>query len=225
MLLAPDISYFNTYHSIADHTTFLRDLASSFPGNAEIVSAGKSVEGRDLTGIHIWGSGGKGSKPGVVWHGTVHAREWITTMTVEFAAFQLLTGYGKDTATTNFVNAYDFYIFPIVNPDGFAYTQTTNRLWRKNRQRQTGSSCIGRDVNRNWPIQWAQSAGASTNPCDETYKGAAAGDAPENLAFRTQLDSIAAGKGLKLYIDFHSYSQLFMTRKLTDHFSLYEDLF
>jgi hypothetical protein len=36
-----------------------------------VFSAGKSVEGRDLTGIHIWGSGGKGSKKGVVLHGTV----------------------------------------------------------------------------------------------------------------------------------------------------------
>jgi hypothetical protein len=40
-----------------------------------------------LTGIHIWGSGGKGSKPAVVIHGNVHAREWITSMTTEYAAY------------------------------------------------------------------------------------------------------------------------------------------
>jgi hypothetical protein len=77
---APNSTWFDAYHPIADHMQFLKDLAASYPGNAETFVAGKSHEGRDIAGIHIWGSGGKGSKPGVVWHGTVHAREWITTM-------------------------------------------------------------------------------------------------------------------------------------------------
>src|SRR5689334_20619693 len=59
---APNATWFSSYHSIADHGQFLKDLAAAYPNNAEIFSAGKSVEGRDLTGIHIWGSGGKGSQ-------------------------------------------------------------------------------------------------------------------------------------------------------------------
>jgi carboxypeptidase A4 len=51
---------------------------------------------------------------------------------VEYAAYQLLTS--SDPTTAAFKNTYDFYIFPIVNPDGFAYTQTSDRMWRKNRQ-------------------------------------------------------------------------------------------
>lgn len=212
-MVVPDLAYFNSYHPYADHVKFLQDLSASFKSNSEVFSVGKSVEGRDITGIHIWGSGGKGSKPAIVWHGTVHAREWITNMVVEFAAYKLLTGYAGEADVKKFVDTYDFYILPIVNPDGFVYTQTNNRLWRKNRQRQTGSSCIGRDVNRNWPSKWEVPGGASTNPCDETYKGRAPGDAVENLALRTQLENLAKGKGVKKYIDFHSYSQLFMTRK------------
>lgn len=50
------------------------------PNNAEIVTAGASSQGRNITGIHFWGSGGKNSKPAVIMHSTVHAREWITTM-------------------------------------------------------------------------------------------------------------------------------------------------
>lgn len=79
-LAAPNSTWFDAYHSIADHGQFLKDLAAAYPSNSEAISAGKSLEGRDIYGIHIWGSAGKGSKPGVVWHGTVHAREWITTM-------------------------------------------------------------------------------------------------------------------------------------------------
>jgi len=55
-------------------------------------------------------------------------------------------------------------------------------------------------------------AGSSTNPCDETYRGAAAGDSPENKGLLAQINVLAAGKGVQLYIDVHSYSQLFMTR-------------
>lgn len=63
---------------------------------------------------------------------------------------------------------------------GFVYTQTTDRLWRKNRQPVKGISCPGggpgsgegRDIARNWPYQWdVPIGGASTDPCDERFKG------------------------------------------------------
>jgi carboxypeptidase A4 len=73
-----DITYFNAYHAYADHLQFLTDLVASYPSNAELVVAGNSGQGRPITGIHFYGSGGKGSKPAIVLHGTVHAREWVT---------------------------------------------------------------------------------------------------------------------------------------------------
>ena len=72
--------WFDSYHPYADHLTFLDDLVAQFPKNARIVSAGQSYEGRDIKGIHIFGSSGPDQKPAIVWHGTVHAREWIATM-------------------------------------------------------------------------------------------------------------------------------------------------
>ena len=130
---------------------------------------------------------------------------------MEYAAYQLLTATDADTKTAR--DKYDFYIFPIVNPDGFAYTQSTERLWRKNRQSTTSASCIGRDINRNWPNQWDQRGGASTSPCAEDYKGASAGDGTETKVLKAQLDGVAAGNGVQLYMDIHSYSQLWMYRK------------
>jgi murein tripeptide amidase MpaA len=129
----------------------------------------------------------------------------------EYAAFQLLTS--TDAKVKAYKDKYDFYIFPVVNPDGFAYTQTTDRLWRKNRQATTSASCVGRDINRNWPNQWSVSGGASTSPCAEDYRGPSAGDGVETKALKAQLDSIAAGKGVQFYMDIHSYSQLWMYRK------------
>ena len=43
--------------------------------------------------------------------------------------------------------------------------------------------------------------------------GLGAGDAPETVVLSSYLNKIKAIKGLKLFIDFHSYSQLFMSRK------------
>ncbi|KAI9843522.1 MAG: hypothetical protein M1837_006276 [Sclerophora amabilis] len=205
-------TWFNSYHAYDDHIQFLNDLQAAHPDNSEIVVPGKSGDGRDITGIHFYGDGGKGSKPAIVLHGTVHAREWITTMVVEYLAYNLLSNFDTNADVKNLVNKYDFYIFPIVNPDGFVFTQTTNRLWRKNRQRQSGSSCIGRDINRNWPYKWDVPGGASTNPCDETFKGRNPNDAPETKVLAAFLDEVAEQEnGLKLFIDYHSYSQLLMT--------------
>lgn len=87
--LVPSESWFTAYHTYADHTQFLSDLQSGFPSQSEIINIGTSVQGRALRGIHIWGSGGKGSKPAVLFHGTVHAREWISTMVRDLSSIHL----------------------------------------------------------------------------------------------------------------------------------------
>jgi murein tripeptide amidase MpaA len=171
-----------------------------------------------------------------VFHGTVHAREWIATMVVEYLAFQLAeattASFSSGNATTAadlaaLLEKYDVYAFPIVNPDGFVYTQTTDRLWRKNRQTNenttsttstattaasaSSSTCIGRDINRKWPIAWAVDGGASVDPCAQDYRGGAQADAPETGALTSWLLATHSSQTIKLYIDYHAYGQLFMT--------------
>lgn len=125
--------------------------------------------------------------------------------------YKLIEGYqsGNGTAKTT-LDAYDFYIIPIVNPDGFVYTQDSDRLWRKNRQERDGASCVGTDVNRNWPHQWDVDGGSSTDPCDETYRGEAEGDTPENQALVNHTLSVGDAAGIKFYVDWHSFSQLIL---------------
>jgi len=36
------------------------------------------------------------------------------------------------------------------NPDGYEFSMTTNRLWRKTRTKIAGSNCVGIDPNRNF---------------------------------------------------------------------------
>ena len=51
----------------------------------------------------------------------------------------------------------------------YEYTRSHDRLWRKNTVPIPGSSCIGVDINRNFPEGYG--IGASTNPCSEVYQG------------------------------------------------------
>ncbi|KAK7908936.1 hypothetical protein PG985_014814 [Apiospora marii] len=210
------LAWFDTYHNYEDHIQYVRDLQAAFPNNSAMVSSGKSYQGRDLFGLHLWGSGGPGTKPAVIYHGTVHAREWIAAPVVEYITLQLIRGYNAgDNQTRSFLDRYDYYIFPFVNPDGFVYTQTTDRLWRKNRQPPPADSanqtCLGRDINRNWEAGWdSNPRGSSTNPCSQTYRGARPGDAPENAGLDAFVRRVRDAQGIKLYIDWHSYGQLLL---------------
>lgn len=95
---------------------------------------------------------------------------------------------------------------------GFVHSQTRNRLWRKNRQPQSGTICIGRDLNRNWPYKWDVPGGSSTSPCDDQYRGEAPGDGTEMAGLTAKIQEIQAQQGLRLFIDFHSYGELLMSR-------------
>ncbi|KAI1495502.1 zinc carboxypeptidase [Biscogniauxia marginata] len=211
-----DPSWYDSYHAYNDHIQYFNDLHDSFPNNSELTSSGLSYENRSIFGIHLWGAGGPG-KPAVLYHGTVHAREWISAKVVEYLTLQLITGYNNgDNETQAILDSYDLYIFPFVNPDGFVYSQTTDRLWRKNRQPPpsppANQSCYGRDINRNWEFAWdANPRGASSNPCSQTYKGEEPSDSPENQGLDKLVRQLRDGPGIKLYIDWHSYGQYILS--------------
>ncbi|PNS18355.1 hypothetical protein CAC42_6172 [Sphaceloma murrayae] len=199
-----DLAWYDNYHPYDDHIQYWKDLQAAFPNQSEWISSGTSFEGRDLFGLHLWGSGGPG-KPAVLYHGTA----------VEYITLQIINGYKSGDADVRAIlDNYDIFVIPIVNPDGFTYAQTTDRLWRKNRQpapASTNSTCIGTDINRNWAFQWAPgTGGSSANPCSQTYGGPAPASSPENSGLSALVDKLRDTAGLKLYIDWHSYGQYFL---------------
>lgn len=124
----PSDSWFDSYHPYSDHIQFWKDLNAAFLNNSEYFVAGKSYEQRDIFGVKLYGNS-TGDKPAVIWHGNVHAREWITSMTVEYLAYNIIKRFQANDATfISILNAYDIYILPFVNPDGFVFTQTKDRL-------------------------------------------------------------------------------------------------
>lgn len=47
---------------------------------------------------------------------------------------------------------FDWYITPVINPDGYNFAWKNDRLWRKTRSQHLNRNCIGVDANRNWDI-------------------------------------------------------------------------
>lgn len=196
---------FDSYLPLADLYTFMTNLATARPDLCqELPSIGNSIQGRPLRVWRITGSN-PGPKPGVFYHGLQHAREWITGPTVLYLANHLITQHGVDPCITDLVNRTEFFLAPCVNPDGYDYTWTTERLWRKNR-RPNGDGTFGVDLNRNWAYGWG-GGGSSGVPNDLTYRGTAPFSEPETTALS---NFITTHPTINAYMDYHSFSQLIL---------------
>jgi murein tripeptide amidase MpaA len=180
----------------------LDEFAATRPDLASVFTVGTSLEGRAIRGVRITGPGS--GKPAVLINGCQHAREWIAVMVPMYVADQLIGLYDTDPDVAALVNAIEWFIVPIVNPDGYVYTWGPDRLWRKNR-RNNGNGTFGVDLNRNWGYEWGHDSGSSSDSGSETYRGPAPFSEPETQAMR---DFYQARPQIVSNIDFHSYSQL-----------------
>lgn len=133
--------------------------------------------------------------------GGIHAREWISPATVSYVANEIVENFEE---LPDYMQNTDYYILPVANPDGYEYTFTSDRLWRKN-MRQHGRQCPGVDLNRNFGYQWG-GKGTSATPCHQTYRGVTAFSEPETAAIRAYVSKLG-GKYLKGFVSFHSYGQ------------------
>jgi carboxypeptidase A4 len=209
-LAANDTSFFTAYHTLPELEAYLTQLVQEYPGLAELVTIGKSVEGQDINGIRISADvGNAGQKPAIVYNGLVHAREWISGATVTFLASQLLAEYeAGDEQVRALMQHFEWVLVPALNPDGyrFTYQQGGNRMWRKNR-RVVNSRCTGVDCNRNWDSAWSSGVGTSAQPCSGEYKGSGPFSEPEDHSIAEFLTQRRPVHG---YVDFHAYGQLIM---------------
>ncbi|VDM32388.1 unnamed protein product [Hydatigera taeniaeformis] len=133
----------------------------------------------------------------------IHAREWIAPASALYIIDRLLSWEGS-----RLLQKYQFYVAPEINPDGYVFSFTRNRYWRKNRNKTAQSDCYGVDLNRNFPFKWGFS-GSSSNPCGEIFRGLSAADQAETQSVVKKLTSIA--NQTKLFITLHSYGQLILT--------------
>jgi carboxypeptidase A2 len=196
-----DIDNFNTIDDIYEWMDSL--VSECRVGlNCEVYSVGDSYEGRP---IKVFKISKEGTSRQAYWlDATIHAREWIATATLLKILNNLATG-GDDNAIT-LADEYDWYFVPVMNPDGYAYTWSNDRLWRKNR-RPSSSLCIGVDLNRNFNFRWGND-GVSHVPCADTYCGESGGSEPETQAVQAEL--VRLGPSLAATVTIHSYGNMWM---------------
>ncbi len=181
---------FRDYGAISGH---LSQLAALAPARVALQSIGTSLEGRPLWALKI----GHGPSPMLI-NGTQHAREWIAAMTATCVADRLVRDYDRDPAIKDFVDRTTLWIVPVANPDGYQYSWSDKRYWRKNRR-----NGVGVDLNRNFSVAWGGD-GSSKNERSETFRGPHAFSEPESTALR----DLSLREHVAKHIDFHAYGQL-----------------
>ncbi|XP_003983099.1 carboxypeptidase A2 isoform X1 [Felis catus] len=194
---------FEAYHTLEEISQAMDNIVAEHPGLVSKVNIGHSFEKRPMN-VLKFSTGG--DKPAIWLDAGIHAREWVTQATALWTANKIASGYGNDVSITSILDMMDIFLLPVTNPDGYVFSQTKNRMWRKNRSRIPGSRCVGVDLNRNWDAGFG-GPGASQNPCSDSYRGP---QATCEVEVKSIVNFIKSHGRIKAFITLHSYSQLLM---------------
>lgn len=170
-----------------------------------------------------------GTEGSVLINGGIHAREWQSP--------EALTGFMEKLLESDNLNHVEQYILdnvnlvliPVLNIDGFQQTQRyptlvteseesprEGRMRRKNLNgadqdiNTDADNLMGIDLNRNNNPYWATSGRSSDISTSIVYHGTGAASEPETQALQ-QAAAVAGTNELRLYIDVHSFSQVYFT--------------
>lgn len=190
---------FEDYNTVAEIHSFQDELAERYPNKVSTILIGKTWEGRDLKVSKI-SKAAAGTKLAFWIDAGVHAREWIAPAMGTYLLNELATKQEHD----DLLDLYDFYILPSNNPDGYEYTWTTDRQWRKTRS-DHGNRCIGVDPNRNWDFHWG-GAGSNDDSCSPIYRGPYVFSESELLS----VADFASTQKFDAALTLHSIGQIFM---------------
>lgn len=212
---------FEKYQPLGNLEYKLEELERNHPNVMKRFVIGKSFEERNISGIslNLGGFSKNSTRPIVVFECGIHAREWISPASCLWV-LDFLT-----LSRPEIVNFYEFQFIPVMNPDGYVYSWTTDRWWRKNRATGFGNAsrahvdlnsptnltnveCVGVDLNRNFESPCFCCHSGSADPCENIHCGSSAFDQPETKALAMHVQGIR--DRLVAYFSIHSYGQLFL---------------
>jgi murein tripeptide amidase MpaA len=115
------------FYRFDEMTDLLQKYAGAYPKLADLSSAGKSYEGRDIWVLTITNTetGAADSKPAMYIDGNIHAGEVTGCNVCLYTIDYLLANYGDDDQVTTLLDTTTFYILPRVQPDGAEKYLTT----------------------------------------------------------------------------------------------------
>jgi len=207
-----DESWFTAYKQLADIYAYMDIQVAAHPDLITKADIGDTIQSRDIFSFTITAPDAPGNlaadRPVILWNGCQHAREWVSPMTVTYIASKLIDDADSDPDVAALLSSVRFVIIPVTNPDGYLYSWSGERYWRKNRRNNAGSSFFGVDLNRNWDSVEFGGDGTSSDPSSDVYHGTGPFSEPETQA----VSNLATGFGsdLAAHIDYHTYSQLIL---------------
>ncbi|SCV02929.1 LAME_0H06348g1_1 [Lachancea meyersii CBS 8951] len=205
-LKASNDIFFSQFRDLDTIYTWLDLMQLTFPDLVKIELVGQTFEGREMKALHISANNKElnPEKKTIIITGGVHAREWIGVSTACYFISRLLAGYGVNKRETRYLDRLDFLIVPVFNPDGYVYTWSHDRLWRKNRQQTYYPRCFGIDIDHSFDFHWT---GTQDFPCSEDYSGEAPFEALEAESWNNYISEAKKEYTIHGYLDLHSYSQ------------------
>ncbi len=229
------------YLNEAELLSAMQNLAAAYPSDCEMVSLPHvTYENRTVQALRV---GRKDGTPttvfderiGVLFTGSMHAREWGGADILIYLASDLLKAYtanqglnysvaGKGPGVT-FSSAQlqllrkrvDLFLVPCVNPDGRAYSMSSVPLWRKNRNPASSGGAayrVGVDVNRNFDFLWdfrlafaPQVQSKFSMASDDPASDTFRGVAPQSEPeTRNVVHLFASYPQIGYFVDVHSYT-------------------
>ncbi|CAK4395500.1 unnamed protein product [Aphanomyces euteiches] len=154
------------------------------------------------------------SKKAIYLQSTMHAREWISLTSTVFTWASLLDGIAAaNSSIVKLVDLYDWVYVPIVNVDGYVYSWTHERFFRKNLRMRSyfplnpeSNFSAGVDLNRNFGPSF------DMNEDSETYSGPEPFSEPEVKGIKSWIDKTQVnGPGLAGVLDIHSIGTYVLT--------------
>lgn len=195
---------FAAYHTLETIYQWMDSLVADHPSLVTKLQIGSSYENRPMYVLKF--STGGDNRPAIWIDAGIHSREWVSQATGVWTANKIATDYGQDASLTSLLNKMDVFLMIVTNPDGYVFTHTSNRMWRKTRSRLPGTSCRGVDPNRNWDAGFG-GPGASQNPCSDSYHG----PSPHSeVEVENVVNFVRSHGNFKSFISIHAYSQLLM---------------
>lgn len=199
--------FFKQYRRLDTIHAWILLLQETYPDIIRVEDIGETYEGRPFRVVHLSvpdDSVNHEDKKTIVVTGGVHAREWISVLTVLYSIYGMLRHYEENPHDSKTLAKLDFLFIPVLNPDGYDYTWTHDRLWRKNRQDTGSGDCVGIDIDHSFDYHWTRS---QDSPCGEEYSGEEPFQAYELKIWDNYLNQTNHEHKIYGYVDLHSYDQ------------------
>jgi len=157
------------------------EFAAKRQASASLATVGETASGRPIRQLSL---GNEPCTAMLVVLAGVHAREWVATGGAHCWIAEL--------ADSPPMPGVCLRVLPMLNPDGYSFSRTNNRHWRKNRGGLEGR---GVDLNRNFGVANSSWGHGTNNSRSEVFQGLAPFSEPETRAAAAAVKAAVAAVG------------------------------